>query len=107
MERIRKAFLVFVDLDPVPGTMNTPESATFALENILRSMIPHYNPHVTLAPESDQPISISGQKEHTHIRCQNKENQCVGKIVTREGSYSRDEFDKEYEQWCPDFPHLP
>ncbi len=47
---MRKAFVVYVDLDPVPGVFHTQESAQNALTHILRESIPHYNPMVSLAP---------------------------------------------------------
>lgn len=49
-ERIRKAFLVYINLDPTPGTMHTQESVHNVLRNILHRRIPHYNPLVSLAP---------------------------------------------------------
>jgi hypothetical protein len=46
----RVAFLVFVDLDPIPGEFHTKESAQNSLRNILHDRIPQYNPLVSLAP---------------------------------------------------------
>lgn len=37
---------VMVNLDPVPGTFHTPESAREMIEGILISRIPHYDPVV-------------------------------------------------------------
>lgn len=39
---------VLVDLDRIPGTFHTPESAQENVEAILRSSIGHYNPVVIL-----------------------------------------------------------
>ena len=55
--RIRKAFVVYVDLDPVPSAMHTQESVQTVLGWILRKEIPHYNPVVSLAPSTLQPLS--------------------------------------------------
>lgn len=57
MKRIRKAFLVCVDLDPTPGAFHTEKSAEEFLGTILQDRIPHYNPVVSLAPENLQPLS--------------------------------------------------
>lgn len=51
----RKAFVVYVDLDDIPGVMHTQESAQNALNGILQRTIPHYNPVVSLAPAELQP----------------------------------------------------
>lgn len=49
MERERIKLEVYVDLDPVPGTFHSKESAQNTVRNILNSAIPHYNPTVNLA----------------------------------------------------------
>lgn len=51
MERTRIKLTVYVDLDPVPGTFHTKESAQNAVRNILNGSIPHYNPLVSIAEE--------------------------------------------------------
>jgi len=38
--------IVTVNLDPVPGTFHTQESAQEGVQAILTSMIPHYKPDV-------------------------------------------------------------
>lgn len=60
---MRKAFLVYVDLDPVPGEMHTQESAQNVLRSILNHMIPAYNPIVSLAPREYQPEVVSAGVE--------------------------------------------
>lgn len=47
----RVSFVVDVDLDPVPGTMHTPESAQAVIRNVLYQRMSHYNPVVSLASE--------------------------------------------------------
>lgn len=51
----RVAFLVYVDLDPVPGTFHTQESAQNSLRAILNQHMKHYCPLVSLAPAELQP----------------------------------------------------
>ena len=51
MERTRIKLEVYVDLDPVPGTFHTKESAQNVVRNILNGAIPHYNPIVSIAKE--------------------------------------------------------
>lgn len=46
MDRERIMLSVMVDLDPVPGTFHTPESARDSVQAILLSSIPHYEPIV-------------------------------------------------------------
>lgn len=48
---LRQAFVVFIDLDDVPGTMHSQESAQHVISNTLREAIGHYQPLVSLAPE--------------------------------------------------------
>lgn len=57
--RKRKAFLVYVDLDEMPGAMHSKESAQNAIRGILYDRIPHYNPTVSLAPASLQPLDVN------------------------------------------------
>lgn len=40
--------IVKVELDDVPGTFHTPESAERVVQQILENAIPHYNPEVEL-----------------------------------------------------------
>jgi hypothetical protein len=47
----RAAFLVYVDLDPVPGTMHTEASAQTVIRSVLYQRMPHYNPRVFLMAE--------------------------------------------------------
>lgn len=51
MERTRIKLEVYVDLDLVPGTFYTKESAQNVVRNILNGAIPHYNPVVSIAKE--------------------------------------------------------
>lgn len=48
MSRQRIMLSVMVDLDAMPGTFHTPESARDNVEAILLSSIPHYDPVVVL-----------------------------------------------------------
>lgn len=54
----RASFVIYVNLDPVPGVFHSQESAQNALRNIFVQRIPHYNPLVSLAPDSVQPVHI-------------------------------------------------
>lgn len=57
-DRKRVCFVIFVDLDPVPGSMHTQESAHNILRFIFQNRIPHYHPIVSLAPDRIQPDRI-------------------------------------------------
>lgn len=59
MYKTRRAFVVYVDLDPVPGTFHSQESAQNSIRGILLRAIPHYNPMVSLAPDHMQPLPPS------------------------------------------------
>jgi hypothetical protein len=48
MHRQRVKLEVEVDLDPVPGTFHTEESAREQIHYILLSSIPHYHPRVLI-----------------------------------------------------------
>lgn len=50
----RKAFLLYVDLDDLPGAMHSKESAQHTISRVLRDRIGHYMPLVSLAPDSFQ-----------------------------------------------------
>lgn len=54
MQRDRIALTVLVDLDSLPGTFHTPESARRGVEAVLLSRIGHYNP-VVLIDQPKQP----------------------------------------------------
>lgn len=56
---MRKAFLVYVDLDPTPGEFHTQESAEHAIRSILVAAIGHYHPTIVLAPEEYQPENVA------------------------------------------------
>lgn len=51
MNRKRARMTVIVDLDPVPGTFHTVESAEEQVRRILREAINHYHPIVEDAEE--------------------------------------------------------
>lgn len=51
-ERKRIILEVIVDLDPMPGTFNTVESALSSIQAILLSSIGHYNP-VVINPDPE------------------------------------------------------
>lgn len=53
MERKRIKLEVYVDLDPVPGTFHSKESARNVVANILNERIPHYNPMVSTTSEEE------------------------------------------------------
>lgn len=48
MERKSVTLVVTVELDGVPGTFHTPESAQENVQAMLNSMIPHYHPTVEI-----------------------------------------------------------
>lgn len=50
MDRKRIKLEVLIDLDPIPGTFHTEESARKQVEAILLSSVGHYNP-IVLPPE--------------------------------------------------------
>lgn len=54
--RKRVALVVYVDLVE-SGTHHTPESTLENIQIILNNTVSHYNPEVTLAPNSFQPIN--------------------------------------------------
>lgn len=51
MSRERVSFTVSIELDPIPGAMHTKESAKSAIEDIISSRMPSYNPRVYLSAE--------------------------------------------------------
>lgn len=56
--RKRVALLVYVDLDPVPGGAFSDEDSALKLTaDILDQRIGHYNPIVSFAPDSFQPLN--------------------------------------------------
>lgn len=55
--RRRVALVVYVDLDPIPTTFNTSESAVENVQEILEWSIGHYKPQVLMAPPHMQPLS--------------------------------------------------
>lgn len=56
--RQRVCFAVYVDLDPVPGTFHSKESARNGIGRLLDERIHHYNPIVSIAPADIQPSNI-------------------------------------------------
>lgn len=60
----RVAFVVYVDLDPMPGTFHSKESAQNVLRNIIHQRISHYNPTISLAPASVQPEIVKDDAVH-------------------------------------------
>lgn len=48
MNRTRIMLATFVDLDPVPGTFHTADSARSCVNGILQQSIPHYTPIVSI-----------------------------------------------------------
>jgi hypothetical protein len=58
--RKRICFVLFVDLDPIPGSMHSQESAQNIVRFSLTNLIPHYKPMVSLAPDHLQPESVIG-----------------------------------------------
>lgn len=53
---------VYVDLDPVPGTFSTANSARAAVEAILKNQIEHYNPGVWVDHYRTSNRSFENQK---------------------------------------------
>lgn len=49
------AFIVYVDLDPVPGEMYSKESAQNMLRNVILQGVPQFAPLISLAPSEFQP----------------------------------------------------
>jgi hypothetical protein len=56
----RKAFLMYINLDDLPGQMYSQESAQNALRAILNGRMAHYNPLVSLAPAHLQVYDLEG-----------------------------------------------
>lgn len=56
----REAFIVYIDLDDMPGAMHSKESAQHTIATVLRSHIGHYRPLVSLAPNDLQPVNTEG-----------------------------------------------
>jgi hypothetical protein len=52
---MRRAFIVYVDLDRLPGDFYSQESAQNIIRKVLRDRLSHYNPTVALAPTEFQP----------------------------------------------------
>lgn len=52
MKKQRIKLVLWVDLDPMPGTFHTPESAKESVEAILKDRIPHYNPMLAPLPKA-------------------------------------------------------
>ena len=48
MNRTRAMLAVYVDLDPIPGTFHTADSARNAIGGMLKQSIPHYTPLVSV-----------------------------------------------------------
>lgn len=57
MSRVRRAYVVYVDLDPMPGEMGSQESAHNVIRRSLQRLLPYYNVVVSLAPADLQPGS--------------------------------------------------
>lgn len=49
-DRKRTVLIIAVDLDPIPGSMHTAESARTIIESRLKDIMPHYNPTVHRIP---------------------------------------------------------
>jgi hypothetical protein len=47
----RVRLIVYIDLDPVAGTMHTDKSAQNIIQAILDMRLPHYNPNVSIDDE--------------------------------------------------------
>ena len=55
MSRKKVAFIVYVELDEMPGTMHTKQSAQDVIRNVLYQRMPSYKPTVIIAPKELQP----------------------------------------------------
>jgi hypothetical protein len=68
MNRARKAFLVYVDLDPMPGIMHSQESAQNHLNRLIGEYFRPYKPMVSLAPmEAQLPQSIEARTRRAFL----------------------------------------
>jgi hypothetical protein len=59
MNRTRIKIAVFVDLDPVPGTFHSAESARKVIDYSLQSIIGHYNPATVIESYDTNPSDAS------------------------------------------------
>jgi hypothetical protein len=57
---MRKAFIVYVNLNETPGTFHSQESAQNAIRDILQDRLFVYDPSVSLAPRYLQPSWSKG-----------------------------------------------
>ena len=62
MQRDRVAFIVYVDLDPVPGQMHSKESAQNIIRGILQERLGSYDPVISSAPARIQPQAFQEKK---------------------------------------------
>jgi hypothetical protein len=68
MTRQRRAFLVYVDLDPLPGIMHTQESAQNHINNVLHEFFRPYKPMASLAPFTVQlPDSVEARVRRAYV----------------------------------------
>lgn len=51
-KRNRAAFLIFIDLDPRPGSMHSPESAHRWIQQAMNNTLGAYEPDVYRLPEN-------------------------------------------------------
>lgn len=51
MDRKRVAFIVYVDLDPIPGEMHSQESAQNIIRNVLVNAVSHLQPYGFARPD--------------------------------------------------------
>lgn len=58
---VRKAFLLYVDLDPFPGTFHTQYSAYLNVQGLLENAIPAYNPNVILSSAHPKKNEANGR----------------------------------------------
>lgn len=56
----RKVYIIHVDLDPIPGTMHTEESALAVVRNILFQSMGSYNTEVLTTPPGIIPATKEG-----------------------------------------------
>ena len=73
MKRERIRLEVEVDLDPVPGTFHTKESARDTTARILMEMIPHYHPAVSLT--NYEVVTDDSPNPYAHPDCT-----CVARV---------------------------
>lgn len=62
MRNVRKAYMIYVDVNPKDMSSLNPNISTFnAVRSIINSTSSYYNPNISVASESDQPDPMEGR----------------------------------------------